>query len=59
MIVACGRLLAQYLGPIAPVVAKRSAAKAPSRSAYFDTLEAAIGDPAKRKEVRALLDKLP
>lgn len=59
LIASCSRILAQYLGPIAPVVAKRSAAKAPSRSAYFDTLEAAISDPAQRKAVRALFDKLP
>jgi len=59
LIIASGKVLAQFLGPIAQVVAKRSAAKAPSRSAYFDTLEASISDPAKRKAARALLDKLP
>jgi serine/threonine-protein kinase len=59
LIGACAKVLAQHLGPIAPVVARRSAAKAPSRAAYFDTLEAAIADPAQRKVVRAALDKLP
>lgn len=59
LINACAKILAQHLGPIAPVVARRSAAKAPSRAAYFDTLEAAIANPAQRKAVRAQLDKLP
>jgi serine/threonine-protein kinase len=59
LIAACAKVLAQHLGPIAPVVARRSAAKAPSRAAYFDTLEAAVGDPAQRKAVRAALERLP
>jgi len=58
LIVACGKLLTQYLGPIANLVARRSAAKAPSRASYFDNLEAQL-PPAQRKAVRALLDKLP
>ena len=52
-------MLTQYLGPIAPMVAKRSAAKAPNRSAYFDILEGAIADPGQRKTVRAQLERLP
>mgnify|MGYP000995256255 CR=1 FL=1 len=59
LIAACAKILTAHLGPIAPVVARRSAAKAPSRSIYFDALEGAIADPAKRKSVRAQLDKLP
>ncbi|MBL8289537.1 MAG: serine/threonine protein kinase [Rubrivivax sp.] len=59
LIAACAKILTAHLGPIAPVVARRSAAKAPSRSVYFDALEGAIADPAKRKAVRAQLDKLP
>ncbi len=58
LINASARVLANYLGPIAPVVARRAAAKAPNRAAYFGTLEGAIADPEKRKAVRALLDKL-
>ncbi len=59
LIAACAKVLSQYLGPIAPVVARRSAAKAPSRSAYYDTLQAAVADPIQRKAARAALDKLP
>lgn len=59
LIASCAKILAQHLGPIAPVVAKRSAAKAPNRAAYFDQLEAAIADPAQRKVVRTQLEKLP
>jgi serine/threonine-protein kinase len=59
LIASCAKILAQHLGPIAPVVARRSAAKAPSRAAYFDTLEAAVSDPTQRKVVRAALEKLP
>jgi serine/threonine protein kinase len=59
LIAASAKVLANYLGPISGVVARRAAAKAPNRTAYFGTLEAAIADPEKRRTVRALLDKLP
>ena len=59
LIAACARVLSEYLGPIAPVVARRSAAKAPSRAVYFDNLQTSIADPVKRKAARAALDKLP
>jgi serine/threonine-protein kinase len=59
LIAASAKLLAQHLGPIASVVAKRAAAKAPNRAAYFNQLETAITDAETRKKVRAELDKLP
>lgn len=53
------KLLAQFVGPIASVVAKRAAAASGSRETYFAALEAAVTDPALRSRLRAGLDKLP
>ena len=58
LVSASAKVLAGVLGPIAPVVARRAAATAPDRAAYFGTLEEAIADPQKRHAVRTLLDKL-
>ena len=52
------RLLAQHVGPIASVLAKRAAAKAPSRDVYFALLEEAVSDPAAGTALRAALAKL-
>jgi len=52
------KLLAQHVGPIAGVLAKRAAAKAPTRDAYFVALEQAVTDPAARAKLRAELHKL-
>jgi serine/threonine-protein kinase len=53
------KVLAQHLGPIASVVARRAAAKGGSRAAFFLQLESAVADPAQREKLRAELDKLP
>lgn len=58
LVEASAKVLASYLGPIAPVLARRAAAAAPDRAAYFGTLEEAIADPEKRHAVRSLLEKL-
>jgi serine/threonine-protein kinase len=58
LVEASAKVLATYLGPIAPVLARRAAAAAPDRAAYFGTLEEAIDDPEKRQAVRTLLEKL-
>jgi hypothetical protein len=58
LVSASTKVLAGVLGPIAPVVARRAAATAPDRAAYFGTLEEAIADPQKRHAVRTMLDKL-
>jgi len=52
------KVLAQHLGPIASVVARRAAAKGGSRAAFFQQLEAAVADPLQRKALREELDKL-
>jgi len=53
------KLLAQHAGPIAGVVAKRAAAKAASREAFFAALEETVSDPAARARLHAELNKLP
>jgi serine/threonine-protein kinase len=58
LVEASAKVLAGHLGPIAPVVARRAAAAAPDRAAYFGTLEEAIADPDRRRAVRAQLEKL-
>ncbi len=58
LVEASAKVLASYLGPIAPVLARRAAAGAPDRNAYFGTLEEAVADPEKRRAVRTLLLQL-
>jgi eukaryotic-like serine/threonine-protein kinase len=55
----CVKLLAQHIGPIAPVVVKRAAAKHPTRAAFFIALEEAVPDADARAQLRAALAKLP
>lgn len=52
------KLLAAHVGPIAGIVAKRAAAKAPTREAFFVALEQAVPDAAARARLRAELNRL-
>jgi predicted Ser/Thr protein kinase len=52
------RLLATYVGPIASVLSKRAAARAPGRDAYVSALLEAVTDAAKRERLRAELSRL-
>lgn len=58
LVAAATKLLAQHLGPIAGVVAKRAAAKAAGRDGFFTALEETVQDPGARQKLRAELDKL-
>jgi hypothetical protein len=58
LVTQCARVLAKYLGPIAPGVARRPAAKAEGRDAFFAALADAVGDPDQRTKLRAELDRL-
>ncbi|MBS0443673.1 MAG: hypothetical protein JSR38_17095, partial [Proteobacteria bacterium] len=49
------RVLAEQIGPIAPLLARRAAAKAATREVFFATLAQALTRDAER---RVLLDKL-
>lgn len=59
VVAAATKLLAQHLGPIAGVVARRAAAKQLGRDAFYSALAEAVSDPAARQKLRAELDKLP
>jgi len=52
------RLLAQHVGPIASVLAKRAAARAPDRQAFFGALTDAVPDAKAREQLRAALARL-
>jgi serine/threonine-protein kinase len=52
------RLLAQHVGPIAKVVARKAAARAPQREAFFALLAEAVEAPAARSKLLADLSKL-
>ncbi|MDP1648985.1 MAG: serine/threonine-protein kinase [Rubrivivax sp.] len=52
------KLLAQHIGPIASVLVKRSAARAPDRLAFFGALTDAVPDAAAREQLRAALARL-
>ncbi len=52
------KLLAQHIGPIASVLVKRSAARAPDRQAFFGALTDAVPDAAAREQLRAALARL-
>jgi eukaryotic-like serine/threonine-protein kinase len=53
------KLLAQHVGPIASVVARRALARGNMRSSFFAALLEAVNDDAARTKLRADLDKLP
>jgi serine/threonine protein kinase len=55
----CTKLLARHIGPIAPVVVKRAAARHPARAAFFVALEEAVPDADARAALRAELERLP
>ena len=52
------KLLAEQIGPIAKLVAKQAAARAPQREAFFAALGEAVTDPAKRARLLAELARL-
>jgi eukaryotic-like serine/threonine-protein kinase len=52
------RLLAQHLGPIAKVVARKAAARAPQREAFFLLLAESVDAPAARAKLLAELARL-
>jgi len=52
------RLLAQHVGPIASVLARRAVARAPDRVAFFGALAEAVADGKAREQLRAALDRL-
>ena len=52
------RLLAQQVGPIAGVLVKRAAARAPDRAAFYGALADAVPDAAARERLRAALVQL-
>ncbi|MDO8420129.1 MAG: serine/threonine-protein kinase [Rubrivivax sp.] len=52
------KLLAQHIGPIAGMLAKRSAARAPDREAFFGALTDAVPDAKAREQLRAALARL-
>ena len=52
------KLLAEQIGPIAKLVAKQAAARAPQREAFFAALGQAVTDPAKRARLLAELARL-
>ena len=52
------KLLAQHVGPIASVLAKRAAARAPDRQAFFGALTDAVPDAQAREQLRAALARL-
>jgi eukaryotic-like serine/threonine-protein kinase len=52
------RLLAQHVGPIAKVVARKAAARAPQREAFFALLAESVDAPAGRTKLLADLARL-
>jgi len=53
------RLLAPHVGPIAGVLVKRSAARAPQREAFVAALLEAVSEPKAREQLRVALAGLP
>jgi eukaryotic-like serine/threonine-protein kinase len=53
------RLLAQHVGPIAKVVARKAAARAPQRDAFFALLAESVDLPTARTKLLADLARLP
>lgn len=53
------RLLAPHVGPIAGVLVKRSAARAPQRDAFVAALLEAVSEPKAREQLRVALAGLP
>ncbi len=58
IVAQASKLLAQHIGPIASVLAKRSAARAPDRAAFYGALIEAVPDAAAREQLRAALARL-
>ena len=58
VVAQAGKLLAQHIGPIASVLAKRAAARAPDREAFYGALTDAVPDAAARERLRAALARL-
>ncbi len=52
------KLLATHVGPIASVLAKRAAARAPGRHAFVNALLEAVTDAGAREKLRADLERL-
>jgi len=52
------KLLAQHVGPIASVLARRAVARTPDRFAFFGALAEAVADAKAREQLRAALDRL-
>ncbi|MDP1535265.1 MAG: hypothetical protein Q8L92_16940, partial [Rubrivivax sp.] len=53
------RLLAQHIGPIAKVVTRKAAARAPQRDAFFTALAESVDQPAARARLLSELSRLP
>jgi len=58
VVTQAGKLLAQHIGPIASVLAKRAAARSPDREAFYGALTDAVPDAAARERLRAALARL-
>ena len=58
IVARAAKLLAQQVGPIASVLAKRAAARAPNREAFFGALTDAVPDAAARERLRVELARL-
>ena len=58
VVAQAARLLAQHVGPIASVLVKRAAARAPNRQAFYGALVDAVPDAAAREQLRAALGRL-
>jgi serine/threonine-protein kinase len=52
------RILAQHVGPIAKVVARKAASSAPHRAAFVDRLAEAVPEGPVRDRLRAELERL-
>jgi eukaryotic-like serine/threonine-protein kinase len=59
LIEQAARLLAQHVGPIAKVVARKAAARAPQRDAFFALLAESVDVPTARTKLLADLARLP
>jgi len=58
VVAQAGKLLAQHIGPIASVLAKRAAARSPDRQAFYGALTDAVPDAAARERLREALARL-
>jgi len=59
LIVRSAQLLAEHVGPIAGVIARRTASRYPRRVEYLAALAEAIDDPGARQRLSAALGRLP